>query len=323
LECLLAYAILAPSTHNTQPWLFRINATDVELWADRRRQLHVIDPQGRELLISCGAALFNLRIAAEYFEKATRTELFPDPQRPDLVARLHLGLHGESGSEDLVLFHAIQQRHTHRGPFRNTVPADEILEELSQIAVREGAWCLFGDSPEAHTALADLVAEADQRQWADRHFRAELAAWVREHPEKAVDGIPVQSLGIRDWLSFAGPSLIRTFDRGQGQAARDRDIALHSPVLAVLGTEQDDPLAWVAAGQALQAFLLQARSEDLWASFLCQPVEIPELRSRLSEICSQPNPQVLLRLGYADPATPAPRREVRSALIRQPDSRHT
>jgi hypothetical protein len=59
-------------------------------------------------------------------------------------------------------------------------------------------------------------------------------------------------MGVKDWLAFLGPALIRTFDRGGGQAAKDQDIALHSPVLAVLGTNADDVPSWIAAGQALQ-----------------------------------------------------------------------
>jgi nitroreductase len=317
LEFLLNYAILAPSIHNTQPWQFRINAMDVELFADWSRRLEVVDPQGRELVMSCGAALFNLRVAAEYFEKAWRLELFPDPAQPRLLARFHLGLHGETGSEDVLLFHAITLRHTHRGPYRPDPIPESLLDALVTGAAEEGAWLKAADSEQSRDAFGALVAEADRRQWADRHFRRELASWLRTKPDQALDGIPARDLGIHDWLTFAGPSLIRTFDRGQGQAAHDRDIAIHSPMLVVIGTDQDAPPAWLAAGQALQRVLLRARSENVWASFLCQPIEVPELRQRIADLCEQPYPQLLLRLGYADPVAPTPRRPARSLLLPQ------
>ena len=58
---LVAAAARAPSVHNTQPWRFRAGPDAVELWTDPRRKLRA-DPSGREMLISCGAALFGLRL---------------------------------------------------------------------------------------------------------------------------------------------------------------------------------------------------------------------------------------------------------------------
>ncbi len=317
LEFLLGYAILAPSTHNSQPWQFRINAMDVEICADPRRALPVVDPDRRELLISCAAALFNLRVAAEYLGHQYRVEILPDPAHPNLVARFHLGLQGDTSSEDVLMFQALTERRTNRTAFRpDPIPA-EVLAALTESAQREGAWLVCLEAEESRVALADLVAEADRYQWADRRFRQELAAWVRTKPEIHADGLPAQTLGVKDWLSFAGPSLIRTFDRGGGQAARDRDIALHSPVLAVLGTDADDPVSWVAAGQALEHVLLRACTEGVSASFLCQPVEVPSLREQVATLGGRPGfPQVILRLGRGDPVPPTPRRGVRELLIR-------
>ena len=322
LEFMLGYAILAPSTHNTQPWQFRINAMDVEIFADWSRRLAVVDPHGRELVMSCGAALFNLRVAAEYFEKGWRLEPLPDPSQPALLARFHLGQQAETSSEDVLLFHAVTQRHTNRGPFQLDPLPDELIGNCVTTAQQEGAWFMLADTDDTREALADLVAEADRQQWAQHAFRQELAGWLRTHPDTCADGIPVHHLGVQDWLSFAGPSLIRTFDRGKGQAARDREIALHSPALVVLGTEQDDPAAWLAAGQALQAVLLRARSEEVWASFLCQPLEVPEIREQVAAMCGMPNPQVILRMGYSTTADPTPRRGIRSVLLPQHEAHH-
>ena len=230
LEHLLGYAILAPSPHNTQPWRFRINATDVDIHADNQRRLAATDPHGRELVMSCGAVLYNLRVASEYFEKEWRVSLFPEIKESDLVARFHLGLGAETSSEDIVLFHAITQRYTHRGAFREDRIPEGLLSAWVSAAEKEGAWLLFADTGETRKALADIIAEADRQQWSSRLFRQELARWVRKKPHEAEDGLPVHDLGIQDWMSFAGPSLIRTFDRGKGQAARDHEIAEHAPV---------------------------------------------------------------------------------------------
>jgi nitroreductase len=322
LDFLLNYAILAPSSHNTQPWLFRINAMDVELFADRRRALPVVDPQDRELTISCGAALFHLRVAAEYFGHRYRVELLPDPANRDLLARFHLGLSGETSSDDILLFHSLTKRHTNRQAFLADPVHQTVLDLLMESAKEESAWLRLVEGDEERGWLADLVAAADRKQWSDHAFREELARWLRTHPDRASDGLVVQSMGVKDWMAFMAPLLVRTFDRGGGEAAKDREIALHSPVLAVLGTEKDDVRSWLAAGQALASVLLHARSEDVWVSFLNQPIEVEETRQQLAAgLGLAGHPQLLLRLGYGPSASPTPRRPVREVLIRQ-DGHH-
>lgn len=317
LEFLLAYAVLAPSNHNTQPWLFRVNASNVELLADRHRAIRAIDPYDRELTLSCGAALYNLRVAAEYFGHRYTVELLPDPANPNLMARLHLGLRSDTTTEDVLLFHAIPRRRTNRQPFRpDPVPAG-VLNELTEAAGREGAWLVVVEDAGARQALGELVAEADRRQWANKAFREELARWMRTDPAHQADGIPAHDLGIKDWMSFAGPTLIRTFNQGSGHAAHDLDVVVHSPTLALLGTNTEDTATWMQAGQALQSVLLHAQSEGIETAHLNQPVEVEELRPAVAEAAGVGGyPQVLLRLGYGDPVAPTPRRSPRDLLIR-------
>lgn len=319
LEALLGYAILAPSPHNTQPWLFRLNVSDVEIYADRRRLLGHVDPFGRELHLACGAALLHLRIAAGYFGQGHTYDLLPDPQNPMFLARFALHLKEETRSEDVVLFQAIRERRTNREPFRPELVPDEILDELGESASQEGAWLVALADDTGREAVADLVARADKIQWADAGFRKELAHWVRMDPEHQADGIPSRDLGVRDWMSFAGPALIRTFNRGNDHAARDADIALHSPVLAVLGTNSDDPRTWLQAGQALGRVLLQAQANGVSVSHLNQPIEVENLRGELARLLGREGtfPHIVLRLGYGPPVRPTPRWDVHGKLIRQ------
>lgn len=319
LEFLLNYAILAPSPHNSQPWLFRINVGDVEIFGDARRILSVTDPHGRELHLACGAALYNLRVAAEYFGQTYQVQLLPEPQQPALLARFLLKAGGDTSSEDVLLFHALTQRRTNREAFRpDPIPA-EVNAELIEAAAREGAWLEIQSDEETKGALAALVAEADRSQWANGSFRRELAAWVRTDAEHHADGIPTRDFGVRDWLAFAGPALVRTFNRGNNQAAHDLDIALHSPALAVLGTDGDDPHSWLRAGQAMESVLLHAQAEGLSVSHLNQPLEVHGLRSRVASLAGHNDgyPQVLLRMGFGPPVPPTPRRAVHGLLLKQ------
>ena len=117
-------------------------------------------------------------------------------------------------------------------------------------------------------------------------------------------------------MSAAGPLVVRTFDMGNGQAAKDRQLAEGSPVLAILGTEDDTPTDWLAAGQALAGVLLRAQAEGVAASFLNQPIEVPELRPQLRDAIGRSGfPQLLLRMGYGPEVKPTPRRTVEEVLI--------
>ena len=123
--------------------------------------------------------------------------------------------------------------------------------------------------------------------------------------------------GFRDLMSHAGPLVIRTFDSGKGQAAKDRELAEHSPLLSVLSTADDTPRAWLAAGQAMERILLRTCVHGLTSSFLNQPVEVDELRPRLAEAIgrSGDHPQLVLRFGYGREVAHSPRASVEDVLI--------
>ena len=316
LRFMLRYAVLAPSNHNTQPWLFRVRGNQVELYADRARSLSVTDPSDRQLLISCGCALFHLRLAMWHFGHLDQTVLLPVPGDNDLLARVSLGEEDPPTPQQEALFHAIPLRRTNRQLFREDLLPPELKHELIKAAAREEATLHFVDDREQRNAIADLIAEGDRQQWANRRFRLELAAWLHPNDGEARDGIPNSAQNSGDLLSVAGPIVIRTFDLGEGQAAKDRDIAAYSPGLVVLSTRTDEPWAWIAAGQALARVLLRARADEVWASYLNQPIEVPTLRPRVAEtLGTTDHAQLILRLGYGPNVNPTPRRTVEEVMI--------
>jgi len=311
------YAVLAPSTRNTQPWLFRIHGNVLDLYADPSRALPVVDPDHRELIISCGAALAHLRVAVRYFGYSYQIETFPESSEPDLLARFHLGFKHDTEAGDVLLLNAIPRRRTNRLEFRNEAVPDALLSVLSALAAREGAWLKVVDSEEARYTVADLVAEADRIQWADKPFRRELADWLHPNRSDAFDGIPGYAQGPNGLPAYAGPMVIKTFDLGKGRSSKDWEVALGAPALTVLGTDTDTPLDWLQTGQALGALLLRARVEDVWASFLNQPIELSELRPRLAEVIKPGScPQIILRLGFSNEVKPTPRRPVQDVILK-------
>jgi hypothetical protein len=317
LTALVRWAVLAPSSHNAQPWSFRVGNGQLELRADRSRGLPVMDPDDRELTISCGASLEHLRLAMTRFGNTPDVRILPDPDDHDLLATIGFGEERSPTIADVALFDAIPKRRTNRAPFLPEKLSAEILGALGNEVATRGARASFVEAPAEKAAIADLVAEADRLQMTDKRFRRELAAWMRPNTSAARDGIPGHALGFRDLASLVGPLVVRTFDVGAGQAAKDRALAEGSPVLAVISTERDDETSWLAAGSALGRLLLRARTADVWASFLSQPIEQPDLRGELAELTGGGFPQLLLRLGRSHHhPRPTPRRSADHAIER-------
>jgi nitroreductase len=305
-------AALAPSSHNTQPWIFRVDGDTVELWADRTRALPVNDPHDRELTISCGAALLNARVAAAHSGTGARVSVLPDPEvEPDLLARATLEGEPETGLADPSLFDAIRERRTVRDPFERRVPDPGLVSALTEAAGRHGAWIAeIHDEPRREGVVA-LVAEGDRRQFADPRWRRELAAWM--HPRRKGDGLVMHGMPAP-----VVRAVVSHFDVGRSTAERDAHLAAMAPLLVVLGTDGDDPENWLAAGEALEHLLLVAAAAGVQASYLNQPCQVTELRPKLAEIVGTgASPQVVLRLGYPTDETPrAPRRPLDDVIER-------
>lgn len=316
LRFVVNYAVLAPSGHNTQPWLFRAKDAELQLLADRTRALPVVDPHDRALTISCGAALDHLLVAARRFGRDLTIDELPSND-PDHLATVRPRNEVTPGSEDIALFEAIPNRRTTRAMFdARNLPAT-LLEACCVIAEKNGAELTIIQEKAHRSEIADLVAEGDRTQFGDPRFRRELAAWVHSRRGASRDGMSGESFGMPDLLSPVGALVIRTFDLGNGVAAGDRKkIVEGSPVLAVFSTEGDEITDWIATGRALSRVLLKLTASGATASFLNQPVEVDALRPRLGKLIGTSGmPQLLLRFGYGEPVPATARRRVEDVLI--------
>jgi hypothetical protein len=320
LEAQLRYAlrcaILAPSSHNSQPWRFLFERDAVTLCADRLRALPVIDPFDRELIISCGAALFNLRVALAHLGLAYAIRLFPANAEPDVIAHVRVLPEGFRDTSIAPLFDAIAQRVTTRTAFAAGTLDAALVAQLVEAGETEGVQVSGIAAPAQRARIAELVAEADRQQFGDPRFRRELANWI--HPRRSSDGMPAYAAGMPALLDFATPllaSALRTFDVGDGVAAAHQRLAQGSPLFVAIATGTDDRFAWLAAGQALERLLLVATRAGLSASYLNQPIEIDALRERLRALVGGATyPQLLLRVGRGSAAPHAPRRPLQEVV---------
>ena len=313
---LLEHAVLAPSGHNTQPWLFRITeAGEFHLLADRTRALPVVDPHDRELTISCGAALDHLEVAAGAKGKALELAICPNRANGDLLAIARIA--GESADVLRDLFDAIPERRTTRTKFEDRLLPEGLAEQCVAIAAGYGVGLTLVVDEELRSAVAKLVAEGDRIQFADPGFRRELASWVHSRRHASRDGMSGSGFGMPDILSPVGALVIRTFDLGNGVAASDEEkIREGSPMLAVFSTPADTASHWIQAGRALSRVLLTLAAHGATASYLNPPVEIAPLRTRLRSLVRCDGvPQLLMRFGYGPSLEPTARRPVDEVLL--------
>ncbi|MEV6983700.1 hypothetical protein AB0M95_20935 [Sphaerisporangium sp. NPDC051017] len=300
IRWLLAAAGQAPSVHNTQPWRFRIAGKSIELLADPDRRLRRADPRGRSLRVSCGAALFNLRLAIRVAGFQPLTWLLPDPRAdPQLLAIVHMPAFGQPSSTEQELFANIGTRRTNREPFDERRVPPWVLADLRIAASREGANLVplggFGS-----TDLLDYVAMAEEELGRDHDYLAELRAWTMTGTHS--DGMPSYVLGPR----LAGdPAVVRDFGTHPDRPAARFE---HHPQIAVLTTPGDRPADWLRAGQALQRVLLLASAHGVSASFLNQPLDLRDMRHRTDPRHRRGHAQMIIRLGYGPSVPRAPRR---------------
>ncbi|HET8660553.1 MAG TPA: nitroreductase family protein [Micromonosporaceae bacterium] len=303
-------ATAAPSLHNSQPWLFRVRDGGVDVYADWRRRLEVVDPSGRELLISVGAAVLNLRVAMAYHGRLPVLRPWPEPAEPDLVARVVPGRPAPPADALNALAEAIPRRHTNRRPFAELVVPASVLEELTWAADAEGAQLRVA-GPSSRAAILGLVRTAGERLRARGIYPAELDE-RRPGTHRRRPGLPPQAFGAWDALE-ALP--MRDFGLTQPKLSRDTEPFAPYPTLVVLSTDGDTRDDWLRAGQALERVLLVATVRGLAATPTSRPLEVPALRKLLTDAATGWWPQVVLRLGYCQPTTPTRRRPLAEVLL--------
>jgi nitroreductase len=291
LRALAARATLAPSMHNSQPWHWTIYHDHVELELDTAvaTRLSATAPDARELVMSCGAALLTLRVAAAQALFDTRVEITPQVARPDLLARVTF-LPGTVDAAFAVLDDAIPLRRTAWTVFDSTPLPSHLAGRLSAEAFVEGAY-LTEIAPGDRECLAGLIEHADRERYDDPARRAELAGWIVSR--WADDGHQASAPAVRT------RAVARRPDLGARIAAHDVRSLREAPYAAVLSTVDDDRRSWVMAGQALQRVLLVAARHQVSGGLLNAPCQVETDRERLRDLVPGARyPQLILRLGH-------------------------
>lgn len=304
LKFLLNYAILAPSSHNTQPWKFAVKDTQISVFADKSRWLKAADPTQRELYISVGCALENLLIAGDHFGYKTETTYFPDRNREEYVAQVSFTLGGKPEIPD-ALFAALTVRHTNRGMYDGRKIPREDLERLGACCSEDDLRVDFSDDDALKIEADKLFADSVMIHFADSAYTKELAYWYGQ----GVFGTP--------WLiSKIGQIALSHAHMGKSTSEKGSKALMSASHLGLISSKGDDNLSRVKVGEAFERLALTATSLGIMVHPLSEPCEIPEMRQRLQTLVElEETPQHPFRLGYAHPEKHTPRRPLSDVTI--------
>ena len=332
---LLSAAILAASPHNTQPWLFRVAGTRIDLFTDRRRHLGAIDPLLREMHLGLGCALENLLLAARAAGHAPTLQLEPDPSDATHVARVELG---PGRPEPSPLYEAIPRRRTNRGPYDRTRPVsqatlDALAAAASEVSEVQVVW-LTGEAERRR--MGDLLVEATSAIVADVEQAEASFAWFRhdwDDVQARKDGLTVDTLGIPGPLRVAA-KMLPTFSRQQLDSGWLRNTRrTQVPTAAAFGiltvSDSRDNRLRVQGGRAFQRLHLKATVDGVALQPMSQLTERIDreasrggesrFRRPLHESLGGREALMVFRLGYPIHGAPvSPRRPVRDVVLSSP-----
>jgi hypothetical protein len=338
---LVRAAILAASPHNTQPWLFKVADSSIEMHIDTRRNVGALDPYLREEHIGMGCALENLMLAAAANGYAATATLQPgklepilaDP-KPRLVARVDLASGRRDESE---LYNAIPRRHTNRGPYdpHKPIPPD-FLEALSRLPGDDGDVKLFLFTAEAdRKKIAEVSSAANTEIYSDPDVQRGSERWVRlrwSSVQEDRDGLTVDAFGLSPIDSAAIKMMTPGMLRWAASHNRKNDylnLMLSAPLIGFIAVrDRYDQEQCLHAGRTWQGAHLLATARGLAARPCNEAVEMvdherahgrPASRAALlNEITGDSSwqPTFVFYMGYPTvPANTSPRRPVQAVLV--------
>ena len=320
IRFLLQYAILAPSTHNSQPWLFKIESNSCKIYADRSVNIKEADPLGRDLYISLGCLLENLIIAAKYFNIYDKVVYRLDEEK-DLVVEVLFKDNNDKTNIDKnseKIFNAILKRFNARGEFQKEKINDDILKKISELNDFNDLKIDFIVGQEKIKKLAKLTADGLKIAYSNPEFRKEMSQWINNNFSSKRIGIPGYSLRMPAFISFIFPTLVRFFNIGRKLGWLNYKSMTSAPLVCLISAKDNSSLLWLKTGRLAERLMLEFNSLGVKTSVFVASLEMGELYKDVQKVVGTDYiPQFLFCAGYMNfnPKKMTPRIAVNNKII--------
>ncbi|MFY9463206.1 MAG: hypothetical protein WAP52_03410 [Candidatus Sungiibacteriota bacterium] len=313
LRFLMRFAVLAPSSHNSQPWRFEVGESKIIVRPDMRRSLPKSDTNHRQLFISLGCAIENLIVAADYYGFATQTD-YQDDEAVISFQRVRR----EPSQDAHHLIFSILKRHTNRNPYDDRMPDEQFLGWMRGLANDEMRIdCIIDQS--IKNKIADITIAAGIAAMDDRGFREELSHYVKSNITKAKTGMPGLGFGMPTPLSLIASFMLKRFNMSKLSRKQDRKLLTEqTPVMAVISTKEDDKKSRMQVGQLYERIALTAEKDGIKTAPMAAAIQIGNFYQELQRILGvSSRPQMFFRLGYSAKLTPHSPRLSEHEVVRE------
>ena len=310
---LVRYATLAPSSHNTQCWKFRLAGSAIEILPDLSRRCPAVDPDDHHLFVSLGCATENL-VQAALAHGLKGDAGFDGPSN---AVRIRLE---RTRAVATPLFQAIPQRQCTRGDYDGKPLHREELALLQQAGSGKGVRLMLLTDRAAMEQTLAYVVQGNTVQMNDPAFVDELKAWIRFNGSDAVrtgDGLYAASSGNPSLPAWLGRLMFGLFFTARSENDKYARQVRSSAGIAVFVADAADAAHWVEVGRCYERFALQAAALGVRNAFLNQPVEVATLRPQFASALGIGNrrPDLVARFGRGPTLPPSLRRPVQAVLV--------
>ncbi len=303
-EKLILDAIAAPSGHNTQPWKFRVTEGIIEIHPDYSKALPIADKNNRELFISLGAALANLELSSAYYNYHTKVNF--DNEFIQVALTEH-----KQDDIQLDMYNSIKSRHSNRRLYDGKRIEDSTINALSNIA-KDEIGIKYIDKPDDINKLIELSSEANFKMLENDEYFTELKSWIRFNDsdiEENLDGLAYNATLNPSAPAWLGKIFMNLFANAKKQSAKDAELIKSSSSILCLYSKLDDRKSWIETGRQFERIALFLESKNIKNAHVNQCCQVEEIRSKFAETMQINGfPQLILRIGYAEPTAKSPRR---------------
>jgi hypothetical protein len=318
----LGYAILSPSTHNTQPWLFKVENNICKIYFDPKYRLPEADPHGRDMFISIGCCVENLILAAKYFGIFENLELRQDSLERELLAKVYFkDLQAPLNPDYLKFIDTIPKRINSRGVFKDEAVDLVLLNEIVDSAKHDGYLDIlkikFIDNKDDIVKLAHLTAKGLEHAYLRKTFRKEMYRWMNNSLTRKKEGIPGYALRMPFLASFVLPTVVRFFNIGKLLAKLNYKSISSVPLITIITAKENNPEVWLKTGRLVERLMLDINSKGLQTSIFVASIEMGDLYKKVQEILfTDEIPQFLFVIGKVDSMhKPTPRHRLQEKII--------